>query len=184
VGPPRVWLCTSCGEAAPPPVASFMAAVGGCCSRTVSPVRADVLPPCVAWFMVAVGGCCGFADSAAAADAAVLVSAAPMAEVGGCCPVVVPTAPAVGPDPASRDASSLVTFSISAVHGPAAAVASGKATMAQAPSSHMIIFMTFSPDLLGGCGKSAFRRVLVDGLRQLPGQPRQELLSGQPRVLG
>jgi hypothetical protein len=29
-----------------------------------------------------------------------------MAEVGGCCPVVVPTGPAVGPDPASRDASS------------------------------------------------------------------------------
>src|SRR5205823_13196346 len=91
--------------------------VGGCCSRTVSPARGDAAPPCVAWFMVAVGGCCRFADSAAAADAAVLESAAPMAEVGGCCPVVVPVGPAVGPDPASRDASSLVRFSISAIHG-------------------------------------------------------------------
>src|SRR4029077_16089983 len=62
------------------------------------------------------------------------------------CPVVVPIAPAVGPDPASRDACSLVTFSISAVHGPAAAVPSGKATMAQAPSSNVIVFMSFSPD--------------------------------------
>src|SRR5437667_4889704 len=93
--------------------------------------------------MVAVGGCCGFADSAAAADAAVLESAAPIADVGGCCPVV---GPAVGPDPASRDASSLVTFSISAVHGPAAAVPSGKTTTAQAPSSNVIAFMGFSPD--------------------------------------
>jgi len=100
----------------------------------------------VAWFMVAVGGCCGFADSAAAADAAVLESAAPMAAVGGCCPVVVPVAPAVGPDPASFDASSLVTFSISAVHGPAAGVATGKATTAQAPSSNVIVFMRVSPD--------------------------------------
>jgi len=107
--------------------------------------RGDALPPCVAWFIVVVGGCCGFPDSAAAADAAVLESAAPMAEVGGCCPVVVTVGPAVGPDPASRDARSLVTFSISAVHGPAAAVASGKATTVQAPSSDMIIFMTFSP---------------------------------------
>src|SRR5215831_11665601 len=41
------------------------------------------------------------ADSAAAADAAVLESAAPMADVGG--PVVVPTGPAVGPAPASRE---------------------------------------------------------------------------------
>jgi hypothetical protein len=95
--------------------------------------------------MAAVGGCCGFADSAAAADAAVLESAAPIAEVGGCWPVVGPVGPAVGPDPASRDASSLVTFSISAVHGPAAAVPSGKATTAQAPSN-VIVFMSFSPD--------------------------------------
>jgi hypothetical protein len=96
--------------------------------------------------MAAVGGCCGFADSAAAADAAVLLSAAPMADVGGCCPVVVPAAPAVGPDPASRDASSLVTFSISAVHGPAAAVPSGKATTLQAANSNVIVFMRFSPN--------------------------------------
>src|SRR5947208_7105793 len=123
-----------------------MAAVGGCCSRTVSPARGDAAPPCVAWFMVAVGGCCGFADSAAAADAAVLESAAPMADVGGCCPVVVPAGPAVGPDPASRDASSLVIVSISAVHGPAAAVPSGKATTAQAPNSNVIVFMRISPD--------------------------------------
>jgi len=101
--------------------------------------RGDALPPCVAWFIVVVGGCCGFPDSAAAADAAVRESPAPMAEVGGCCPVVVPVGPAVGPDPASRDASSLVKFSISDVHGPAAAVASGNTTTAQAP-------MTFSPD--------------------------------------
>src|SRR5215475_3368656 len=96
--------------------------------------------------MAAVGGCWGFADSAAAADAAVLESAAPMAEVGGCCPVVVAVGPAVGPDPASRDASSLVRFSISAVHGPAAAAPSGKATMAQAPSSNVIVFMSFFSD--------------------------------------
>jgi len=146
VGPPRVWLCASCGEAAPPWVASFIAAVGGCCSRAVSPARGDAPPPCVAWFMAAVGGCCGFADSAAAADAAVLLSAAPMADVGGCCPVVVPAAPTVGPDPASRDANSLVTFSISVVHGPAAAVPSGKATTAQAASSNVIVFMRFSPN--------------------------------------
>src|SRR5437764_8157024 len=95
--------------------------------------------------MAAVGGCCGFADSAAAADAAVLESAAPMADVGGCCPVVVPVGPAVGPDPASRDASSLVTFSISAVHGPAAAVPSEKATTAQAPSNE-IASMSLSSD--------------------------------------
>jgi hypothetical protein len=93
--------------------------------------------------MVAVGGCCGFADSAAAADAAVLASAAPMAEVGGCWPVVVAVGPAVGPEPASRDANSLVTFSISAVQGPAAAVPSGNATTAQAPSSNVIVFMSF-----------------------------------------
>src|SRR5947209_2927649 len=69
-----------------------------------------------------------------------------MADVGGCCPVVVPTGPAVGPAPASRDASSLVRFSISVVYGPAAAVPSGKPTRAQGPSSKVIVFMRFSPD--------------------------------------
>src|SRR5512132_70802 len=91
--------------------------------------------------MTAVGGCCGFADSAAAADAAVLGSAAPMADVGGCCPVVVPTGPAVGPAPASRDASSFVRFSISAVHGPAAAISIGKTSSAQAPKRNVLAFM-------------------------------------------
>jgi hypothetical protein len=66
--------------------------------------------------------------------------------VGGCCPVVVPAAPAVGPAPASRDANSFVTFSISVVHGPAAAVPSGKTTRAYAQSSKLIVFMRFSPD--------------------------------------
>src|SRR5437773_10701348 len=92
--------------------------------------------------MAAVGGCCGFADSAAAADAAVLGSAAPMADVGGCCPVVVvPTGPAVGPAPASRDASSFVRFSISAVHGPATAISIGKTSSAQAPKRNVVAFM-------------------------------------------
>jgi len=44
VGPPRFWFCTSCGEAAPPCVASFIAAVGGCCSRTVSSACGDPPP--------------------------------------------------------------------------------------------------------------------------------------------
>src|SRR5439155_12816395 len=70
-------------------------------------------------------------------------SAAPMAAVGGCCPVVVPAAPAVGPEPASRDASSLVRFSISALHGPAAAVPIGKTAKAQAPNSNVVIFICF-----------------------------------------
>jgi len=73
----------------------------------------------------------------------VLESAAPMADVGGCCPVVVPAAPAVGPEPASRDASSLVRFSISALHGPAAAVPIGKTAKAQAPNSNVVIFICF-----------------------------------------
>jgi hypothetical protein len=51
---------------------------------------------------------------------------------------VVP--PAVGPAPASRDASSLVTFSISVVQGPAEA-APDKATTAHAPSSNVPVFM-------------------------------------------
>src|SRR6266480_4609044 len=99
--------------------------------------------------MAAVGGCCGFADSAAAADAAVLGSAAPMADVGGCCPVVVPTGPAVGPAPASRDASSFVRFSISAVHGPATAISIGKTSTAQAPKRNVVAFMALSPGKTG-----------------------------------
>jgi Lipocalin-like domain len=106
--------------------------------------------------MAAVGGCCGFPDSAAAAEAAVLLSAVPMAAVGGCCPVVVPAAPAVGPDPASRDAKSLVTFSISVVHGPAAAVPSGKATTAHVANNNVIVFMRVSPET-----KSARRKINV-----------------------
>src|ERR1041384_3363989 len=99
--------------------------------------------------MAAVGGCCGFGDSAAAADAAVLGSAAPMADVGGCCPVVVPAGPAVGPAPASRDASSFVRFSISAVHGPATAISVGKTSSAQAPNRNVVAFMALSPRKTG-----------------------------------
>ena len=54
-------------------------------------------------------------------------------------------APAVGPAPASRDASSFVIFSISVVHCPAAAVPMGKATKAQAPSSNVVVFMALLP---------------------------------------
>ena len=54
-------------------------------------------------------------------------------------------APAVGPAPASRDASSFVIFSISVVHCPAAAVPMGKATKAQAPSSKVVVFMALLP---------------------------------------
>jgi hypothetical protein len=42
--------------------------------------------------------------------------------------VVEPAASAVGPAPASRDASSFVIFLISVIHGPAQAVPMGKAT--------------------------------------------------------
>jgi len=59
--------------------------------------------------------------------------------------VVGLAAPAVGPAPASRDASSFVIFSISVVHCPAAAVPMGKATKAQAPSSNAVEFMALLP---------------------------------------
>src|SRR5262245_38124394 len=95
--------------------------------------------------MAAVGGCCGFADCAALEDAAVLGSAAPMAAVGGCCPLVVPATPAVGPEPASRDAISLARLSISLVHGPAAADPIGPMRRAHAPNRNVLVFMTFSP---------------------------------------
>jgi hypothetical protein len=48
--------------------------------------------------------------------------------------------PAVGPEPASREASSFVTFSISAVHCPASAIPMGKA-ITQTPNIHSIAFM-------------------------------------------
>ena len=51
--------------------------------------------------------------------------------------------PAVGPAPASLEASSFVTLSISAVHGPAPAVPADNAARAQAPSSNVIVFMAF-----------------------------------------
>src|SRR5262245_26943443 len=95
--------------------------------------------------MAAVGGCWGFADCAALVDAVVLRSAAPMAAVGGCCPLVVPAAPAVGPAPASREAISLATLSISLVHGPAAADPIGPISRAHAPNRNVIFLMTFSP---------------------------------------
>jgi homogentisate 1,2-dioxygenase len=59
--------------------------------------------------------------------------------------VVALAPPAVGPAPASLEANSFVTLSISVVHGPAPAVPTGKATRAQAPSSNVIVFMAFSP---------------------------------------
>jgi hypothetical protein len=102
-------------------------------------------PPWVASFRAAVGGCCGFPDCAALEDAAVLGSAAPMAAVGECCPLVVPAAPAVGPAPASREAISLVRLSISVVHGPATADPIGPMSRAQAPNRNVLVFMTFSP---------------------------------------
>ena len=49
--------------------------------------------------------------------------------------------PAVGPEPASREASSFVTFSISAVHCPALAVAMGKVTRIQVPNINAVVFM-------------------------------------------
>jgi hypothetical protein len=91
-----------------------------------------------------VGGCCGRPESAAADDADVLGSAAPIVALGGCWPVVA-LAPAVGPAPASFDASNLVTLSISVVHGPAPAVPADNAARAQAPSSNVIVFMALSP---------------------------------------
>jgi hypothetical protein len=55
--------------------------------------------------------------------------------------VVEAAPPAVGPEPASREASSFVTFSISAVHCPASAVPMGKATRIQAPNINAVVFM-------------------------------------------
>jgi hypothetical protein len=119
-----------------------MAAVGGCCSRGRVSACEDGPPPRVASFIVAVGGCCGRPDSAAADDAAVLGSAAPMAALGGCCPMAVEAAPdVVGPEPASREASSFVTFSISAVHCPASAAPISMGTRTQAPNVNAIVFM-------------------------------------------
>src|SRR3954453_3337123 len=95
--------------------------------------------------MAAVGGCCGLPESAAADEADVLGSAAPIVALGGCWPVVALATPAVGPAPASFDASNLVTLSISVVHGPAPAVPADNAARAQAPSSNVIVFMALSP---------------------------------------
>jgi hypothetical protein len=72
--------------------------------------------------------------------------------------VVEAAPPAVGPEPASREASSFVTFSISAVHCPASADATGKATRIQVPSINAIVLTATSP----GCDyeKAApFRRL-------------------------
>jgi hypothetical protein len=56
--------------------------------------------------------------------------------------MAVEAAPAVvGPEPASREASSFVTFSISAVHCPASAVAMGKATKIQVPNINAVVLM-------------------------------------------
>jgi hypothetical protein len=55
--------------------------------------------------------------------------------------VVEAALPAVAPEPASREASSFVTFSISAVHYPASAVPMGKATRIQAPNITAVVFM-------------------------------------------
>jgi hypothetical protein len=55
--------------------------------------------------------------------------------------VVEAALPAVAPEPASREASSFVTFSISAVHCPAPATPRGKATRIQAPNITAVVFM-------------------------------------------
>ena len=55
-------------------------------------------------------------DWAAVAEALPLWSAWLMALVGGCCPVLEPGAPVVGPEPASRAASTFARFSTSLVH--------------------------------------------------------------------
>jgi hypothetical protein len=62
--------------------------------------------------------------------------------------VVEVAAPAVGPEPASRDASSFVMFSISTVHCPASAIPMGKATKTHTPNIHSIVFMAFFSDAL------------------------------------
>jgi hypothetical protein len=72
--------------------------------------------------------------------------------------VVEAAPPAVGPEPASREASSFVTFSISAVHCPASTDATGKATKIQVPNINAIVLTATSP----GCDyeKAApFRRL-------------------------
>jgi hypothetical protein len=73
--------------------------------------------------------------------------------------VVEAAPPAVGPEPASREASNFVTFSISAVHCPAWADATGKATKIQVPNINGIVLMALplaviakTPHLFGVCG--------------------------------
>ena len=65
--------------------------------------------------------------------------------------------PAVGPAPASLEASSLVTLSISVVQGPAAAVPADTAARAQAPSSNVIVFMAFLPVAMAKAADADFR---------------------------
>src|SRR4029450_4399377 len=145
-----------------------MAAVGGCCSRAPVPVCEDGPPPRVASFIVAVGGCCGRPDSAAADDAAVLGSAAPMAALGGCRPTVVEASPpAVGPEPASREASSFVTFSISAVHCPASPAPKGKATRTQAPNVNKGVFMSLSPTEIAESRRREFQAFVYQQTKRI-----------------
>jgi hypothetical protein len=115
--------------------------------------------------MAAVGGCCGRPESAAAEDADVLGSAAPIVALGGCWPVVA-LAPAVGPAPASFEASNLVTLSISVVHGPAPAVPVDNAARAQAPSSNVIVFMALSPVAIAKRRPCGFRRFHINRERE------------------
>ena len=74
--------------------------------------------------------------------------------------VVEAAPPAVGPEPASREASGFVTFSISAVHCPPSAILMGKATRTQTPNIHSITFMaTFLPaEIAESCASREFRR--------------------------
>jgi hypothetical protein len=87
-----------------------------------------------------------------------------MVELGGCWPVVALAPPAVGPAPASFEASSFVTLSISQVQGPAMAVPADSAASAPAPSSKVIVFMTFSPGC--DCEKPRLR---ISGFPYQPG---------------
>src|SRR5262245_34760954 len=141
VGRPWVWRCTSCGEAAPPCVCWFMAAVGGCSAGFAS-LPAGGAIPVVSRFMISVGGCCGLLAWDAAEEAAPLWSAWLIAVVGGCCPA--PSgAPDVGPDPASCAARIFDRFSISLVHWPAAAVPIEKASAVQLARTIIVVFMGY-----------------------------------------
>jgi hypothetical protein len=94
--------------------------------------------------------------------------------------VVGLAAPAVGPAPASRDASSFVIFSISVVHGPAPAVPMGKTARVQAPSSKVIVFMAFLPVVIAKAAYADFRPPTSTGTSS----ERSALCSSEERSKG